>query len=312
MKLSDLVAFRNQLSTLSALSIGRVANHELEKIHHLVESQAVQVGQYQQRLRSQQQTIEQCFLDYETQVEKLKSELNELIIATEQHWFLESYRLYEQEMCRETTEYILARRPVILEQTKITLQARLMSYANWKYPGLIIRPGLEDFIDDMVAFDPLYIVDQNYDLLEPATKRFPDQYRRRLRQYTINEWQPEPVLDKIPNGQFGICLVYNFFEFRPFEVIKKYLIELYAKLKPGGVLIMTFNDCDHSKAVELVEQHYACYTPGYLVKDLAISLGFEVNFSWNDGGSSTWLELHKPGKLTSIRGGQTLAKVIPK
>ena len=73
---------------------------------------------------------------------------------------------------------------------------------------------------------------------------------------------------------------------------------------------MTFNDCDREKAVMLVEQHYACYTPGYLVKDLVTSLGYEILYSFNDGGPSTWLELRKPGTLTTVKGGQSFAKVV--
>jgi hypothetical protein len=118
------------------------------------------------------------------------------------------------------------------------------------------------------------------------------------------------MMTKIPDGQFGLCLAFYLFDFRPLEIIKKYLTEIYHKLKPGGVLIMTFNDCDREKAVQLVENNFACYTPGYLILDLAKSLGYEVLYSWNDGGSSTWLELSKPGELTTLKGGQSFAKVV--
>jgi hypothetical protein len=106
-----------------------------------------------------------------------------------------------------------------------------------------------------------------------------------------------------------MCLVYNYFNYRPFEVIKRYLIEIYQKLKPGGILIMTFNDCDRVSAVKLVENKFCSYTPGYLVRELGESLGYEIEFSWNDPGPSTWIEFKKPGTLNSIRGGQALAKI---
>jgi len=148
--------------------------------------------------------------------------------------------------------------------------------------------------------------------LAPAMGTFNDLYQQRLRTYVINERTGEPILNKLPDGQFGFALAYNLFNFRPFEVIRRYLTEIHAKLRPGGVLALTFNDCDRDKGVMLVEQHYCCYTPGNLVKELAKSLGYEVIFSWNDGGPSTWLELQKPGEFESLRGGQALAKIIPK
>jgi SAM-dependent methyltransferase len=153
------------------------------------------------------------------------------------------------------------------------------------------------------------LVAQEHDLLVPAFNKFPEEYQRRLRLYTVKENIEQLILDKIPDNQFSICLVYNFFEFKPFEIIRSYLLEIYQKLKPGGTLIMTFNDCDRDKAVKLVEQHYCCYTPGSLVKQFASTVGYDQIFSWNNDGSTTWLELRKPGTLTSLRGGQTLAKI---
>jgi len=76
------------------------------------------------------------------------------------------------------------------------------------------------------------------------------------------------------------------------------------------MLVLTYNDCDRDKGVRLVEQHFCCYTPGYLVTELTQSVGFDPVFTWNDGGPSTWLELKKPGELTSLRGGQSLAKIV--
>jgi hypothetical protein len=77
-------------------------------------------------------------------------------------------------------------------------------------------------------------------------------------------------------------------------------------------LAMTFNDCDYWQGVALVERYYSCYTPGFLVKELATSLGYEIEFSYNNNTNITWLELKKPGKLQSLRGGQTLAKTVVK
>ena len=198
------------------------------------------------------------------------------------------------------------------EDTEKILKARIGNFSGWQYPAMIMRPGLEDFIDNMVSFDPLYLVDTRYDLLTPACLRFNEQYQTRLRLYTIQESIEHDILGKLPDGQFGVCLVYNFFNYKPFEVLKKYLNEIFKKLKPGGTLAMTFNDCDNWRAVDLVERHFCCYTPGYLVKELLQTIGYEPVFSYNNDNNSTWIEVKKPGTLFSLRGGQALAKVIPK
>jgi len=310
MKLSELIAYRNYLEQTSALFVGKAADRDLDKIMHMVQTNPVQIDQFVDQLTTQQATIQKNFEEFEKLLDQLRHQIKELIAQHESAWFVESYRLYECEMCHETAEYILRRHSTISTESRITLQTRLLNYTDWQHAGMVIRPGLETFTYDMVSFDPLYIIDESYELLEPTIVKFPAEYQRRLRPYVINERQTDPMLIKIPDSQFGMCLVYHLFNFRPLEIIKRYLNEIFQKLKPGGILIMTFNDCDREKAVMLVEQHFACYTPGYLVKDLVTSLGYEILYSWHDGGPSTWLELRKPGILTTVKGGQSFAKVV--
>jgi hypothetical protein len=312
MKLSDLVAYKNQLDKLSTRSAQREVELDLGKITQLVGSQPIQLRNFKQQLDAQYNEIYQCINQFETQLDNLKQAITLQIELEEKYWFQESYRLYDQEMRNDSADYILNRRPVLNEETENLLRVRIQNYVDWQHPALIIHPGLEKFVEDMVGFDPLYLVAQQHDLLVPAFDRFPEEYQRRLRLYTVREDLDHAILEKIPNTQIGLCLVYNFFEFKPFEIVRKYLTEIYQKLKPGGTLIMTFNDCDQDKAVKLAEQHYACYTPGAMIQQFVATVGYDQIFSWNNNGPTTWLELRKPGTLTSLRGGQTLAKIVHK
>ena len=78
------------------------------------------------------------------------------------------------------------------------------------------------------------------------------------------------------------------------------------------MLLMTYNDCDRWPGVVAVETGTALYTPGILILSFAEMLGFETVFTWHENGPWTLLELRKPGKNTTLRGGQTLAKILPK
>jgi hypothetical protein len=312
MKLSDLVAYKTALDKLSTRSAHREVELELGKISHLVNTQPIQLSNFRQQLDTQYNAINQHIDQFEIQLNELKKSVKLQIELEEKYWFQESYRLYDQEMRNDSVEHILNRRPILDEEVENLLRVRIQNYVDWQHPGMIIQPGLEKFVEDMVGYDPLYLVAQQYDLLVPAFEKFPEEYQRRLRLYTVKEELDREILEKMPNSQIGLCLVYNFFEFKPFEIVRKYLTEIYQKLKPGGTLIMTFNDCDHDKAVKLAEQHYACYTPGAMVQQFANTIGYHQIFSWNNNGPTTWLELRKPGTLTSLRGGQTLAKIVHK
>ena len=304
-KLSELVNFKNQLDLMSTDALRDTNNQELDKITHLFS-----LENYNNLLDQRKLDIQKSFDAFELELEKLKNIVKQEISVLEKPEFQKSYILYEGEF-RNSAEYILNLRKHTIPNPEL-FQARLSRYIDWQHSAMIIRPGIENFIDSMVALDPLYLVDLSHDYLAPALSKFNSQYQNRLRTYVVNEDLDQEILGQIPNDQFALCFAYNYFNFRPFEILKKYLDEIYQKLTPGGVFIMTFNDCDRASAVQLVENFYCCYTPGYLVRDLAVSMGYEIEYSWNDPGPTTWLELKKPGRITSLKGGQTLAKVLPK
>jgi len=312
MKLHELVAFRNQLDTLSVMPAQEHSIREMNLVHYTVQDCAEQFVNFQTNFRQQSQNIIDQFQKFEDMLVELRQQVNQLIEQEEKPWFQESYKLYDKDMRRETPEYILNRRENLSESVETVLTTRLKNYTDWRFPAMIVRPGLESFIKTMVPNDPLYLIDQHRDLLTPAISSFPDSYQRRLRAYVVNEREDLPILHKIPDNQFGLCLVYNFFNFRPIEVIRQWLGEIFVKLKSGGVLVMTINDCDQPAGVVLAENYFACYTPRRLILSLVQSIGFEVLHVWNDTGPMTWIELRKPGQLNSLRGGQTLAKIIGK
>ena len=310
MKLSDLVNYRNQLNRLHIEDARTKVDLDISHIKHLINNKDFDPNNLKQQIQDKHHEIHQKFDEFIKLIEQAKREAQEEISLKEEYWLNETHRLYSQEMINDSDEHILNRRPALSEEHDNIIRARIKNFSNNLHPGMIIRPGLETFIQDMVSFDPLYLVDRSEGMLFPSTFEFPEQYRRRLRPYIVDEYDSVPVLGKLPNNQFAMCLAYNFFNFKPLQVIERYLDEIFAKLKPGGRLMMTFNDCDNEKAVRLAESYYACYTPGRMVKEIAQRIGYEIYFIWNDGSPSTWIELQKPGTLTSLRGGQALAKVV--
>lgn len=320
MKLSELIAFRNRLEELPVSAAKQAADYKLDILMHTVnyplEDSMSQLTQpFMPALEDKLKEIHEAFEQFTLGIDQVKKHVRSQIEEKEKYWFQESYKLFESAEDCEKTDQILYGRAVSGAKSQLTidaedtLRARLSTYADWRWPGMIIRPGLEDFIENMVGCDPLYIIDREHDLLRPCLNRFPKLYQNRLRSYTTNDWSDQPILDKIPNNQFGVCLASNVFNYRPLEIIRRYLEEIYQKLRPGGVLLMTYNDCDRAGAVMLVEQFCASYTPGYLIRDLTQNIGFEQLHTWSDEGPSVWLELRKPGKVFSNRGGQVISKI---
>jgi SAM-dependent methyltransferase len=311
MRLSEIVAYRNRLNEIEVDSVRDQAQYKLDAVQHIVTEHEIQLGAYSNDIQEKFTNVTQSFNQFAEVLNDLKAELDSLIQQRQGEYFAESSRLYENEMCWETNEYILNRRLHIDDDSNVILRSRVRSYTDWRVPGMIIRPGRETFIEDLVPLDPLYVVDHHQELIEPALEGFNDAYRARLRTYVIDEGQVN-ILEQLPNGQFGFIFIYNYFNFKPMELIKRYLKELYQKLRPGGVVIMTYNDCDRAHGVALAEQSFMCYTPGSHIRDSAEASGFDITHQHTGLGDLTWIELQRPGDITSLRGGQPLARIVPK
>jgi SAM-dependent methyltransferase len=300
-KLSELVAYKNQIDQLSIEPAVIATNAELNKITHLMPDNG---------LEQQLAVINQNFAEFNARFDSLKQAVQDQISEAERPWIQEGYNLYDKGETKFPND-ILNGRPIdSVDATPFS--TRLLKYTTWKYPAMIIRPGLDSFINNMVAYDPLYLVDLSHDFLRPALDRYHERYQNRLRTYVVKEDLDTEILKQLPTAQFGLCIAFNYFNFRPFEIIKKYLEEIYQKLRPGGVFVFTFNDCDRHSAVQLVEGHFCCYTPGHLVRELISTVGYDIVYSWNDEGPTTWIEIQRPGRAESLRGGPTMAKILPK
>lgn len=308
MTVTDLVFFKNQLEKLSVAPIYRQANVSLDKFLHLVDKHS---PENLNKFMNKHYEIKEAFDSFDSEFMALSKKLKEDIESAEKVLFQQSYSSYHDESIYDAF-HILGRR----WQPDINLNlfyARVRRNVDWHYPAMILRPGFANFVDELVGYDPLYLVDVSYKFIEPVLNKFNEYYQQRLRVYTVKEDLDQEILGKIPNNQFGLIIGCHFFNFRPLETIRQYLEEIYTKLRPGGVFMMTFNDCDRWSAVKLVEEKKdGSYTPGSLIFELAKTLGYEIDYCWHDEGPQTWLELRKPGLLTSLRGGQTLAKIMPK
>lgn len=311
MQLSLLVEYLSLLESCSRDDLTKAVKQQIDPVSYLIRNHSVQIDDLLLSMDQNIADINASLDDFVQTIDQIKHRTRELISGLEPRYFAESYRLYDQEMRNDSAEYVLNRRLDISGEALQFIQARITAGSDWHHAGMIIRPGIENWIETLVSLDPLYIVDQSHDLLAPVKSKFNENYQKRLRYYVIDESTSRP-LSALPDDQFSYCLAFNFFHYKPFEIIKTYLTDIYLKLAPGGTLAFTFNDCDRVGGVRLAERSFMCYTPGGLLRSLAVSLGYSVRQTYHVDGAITWLELHKSGRLHSLKGGQTLARIRSK
>ena len=309
--LRRFVDYLNHLEDREAEAVYLEARRDLDSLIHAVVNHPEAISQDRcDILHQASRDIDRAYENFIRHFDLLKRHVRNLVIESEPEYFVESLRLFDEESQFETVEYKLQRKLQPDDEQVERVLGKLLRYSKWQVPGMIVGPGTDNWIDTLVALDPLYLIDTDPALLDPAYQRFPETYQRRLRLYTVKEHLGQPVLDLLPSGQFGFCLVYNFFNYRPLEMINQWLEEIRVCLRPGGTLLFTFNDCDWAHGVGLAERKYMSYTPGRMLVQKLLALEFRVLEHYHGANNMAWIEAQVPGEISTLRGGQTLAKIV--
>ena len=264
-------------------------------------------------LSKQKDKIQQELVKLDAMLNNFKVAIEKELRQKETTYLSKSYTLYEE--AGDTAKYILERKkkhPIVQDgEIKKKLIHTISENCTWQYPGVIIRPTYSDLINPMISLDPLYIMDEDLALLKETKKNWTAEYQSRLRYSIIND-NDEVIFKKIPQNQIGFVLVADFFNYKPLSIIQKYTTEIYNSLRPGGVLLFTYNNCNLANGVRNFEKMLYSYTPESLVRLMLEDLiGFEYVSSFSDPNSNTnWIEVKKPGTRTTLRGGQTLGKIV--
>jgi len=263
--------------------------------------------------KKQVKTIENEIKKFENLLSEFKSTTADFLRMEEKSYLNQSYQMYERAKEQDDSVYILDRTLfhtlIYRDEIEDKFINLIRKYSNWKHPGMFIRPEHGKFVNEMTASDPLYVVDEKLELLEPVKKIWSSEYLNRVRFSIIND-DDHSIFKNIPKEQLGFVTAMNFFNHKPIEVIKIHLTEIFKLLKPGGVVLFTFNNCNLPLAVRNFEKSLYSYTPETLLSPLIEMLGFDIIDIFNDEKTNvSWLEIKKPGNLTSLRGGQCLGKI---
>jgi SAM-dependent methyltransferase len=222
--------------------------------------------------------------------------------------YLEKSRLIYLESYNDSNEAIQNRILGISKETQVWFAHRLHVLSSWQTPALVIRP-IALWFNDLVSNDPLYIVDKNLELLKSCQEGYHEVYRRRLREYIIDDTQDSFLTHQLPLGQFGLVFAWNYFELCTVDVLAKYVKEVAQLLRPGGHFVFTYNNCDHENGIRLIHNHSGTYINYNHIKKIADENNLLVS-QYQGKLNIAWIELKRPGEIVSLRGGQSLAKIV--
>ena len=311
MKLYDLVNFRQRLCEY--YHIDKSVKELTEVRDHLSNMDRDLDPQYSQYVQQNLQTFNDTIVKLQNQ----HGTLNQLLITVDRHienitheLFSEAYDselrfaiMNHESRAARTSTIPVAARELILERIRI--------YSNWHFPGLELGCHIGEWTEHLVANDPLYLVDLNRRFVDQAAAQFPVQYQNRLRRYVLGlPKSGDNVLYVLPKEQFGFIFSWDYFNYLSLPTIKSYLEQTYHLLRPGGVMLFSYNDGETPTGAGYAESRAQSYTPRSMLLTICRELGYElVQAESFDSGVVSWIEIRKPGQLATSRSHQTLGEI---
>jgi SAM-dependent methyltransferase len=313
MKLHELINFRNSLQT--AIDLESMA-YVIEKNKQNLKTVSYGVNEeYQKSIDNIISKYDQIQKDLSTPLIDAKILLDEIqkkITELSSKFFEKNYDLEmsfpDNDMLPQNIRNYRHWRRIrmdIDDSPDKHLLSRIYLHSNFKYPALEIGCRDGEYTQYLIASDPLYIADVHQEFLASAVEHYHDQYKSRVRKYLIKDNK----IDNLPFNQFNFIFSYNFFNYLSFDSIKQWMLSAYQWLRPGGVILFTYNNSDIGVGAAYAESCFMSYVPRSMLVPMCESIGFELIDHRDYDPNISWVEFRKPGELKTIKASQALGEI---
>lgn len=200
------------------------------------------------------------------------------------------------------------------ENLEEQIVSKISQYSDWHYPGLQINPREKKWIDCMTTSDPLYLTNHNINPVKKIIADYTEAYQHRLRLYEISDRD----FSILPQNQFGFILCWDSFTYLSRDKIEKYISEIVNLLRPGGVFMFNYNNCDLADSAYVVDHQAGSYMSASLLKKILNQNGLEIINLIDLKTADTFYnyislaEVKKPGSLGTIKMHPALGKILDK
>lgn len=310
-KLYDLVKYRNELSdALEDLRLDSAISNRINDLKKLKIQNPLCANQVASLILQ----YDHLAMQEETIVSNVKLSIEQLSVDID----CMSAELFDNDIYRELfSEKHISQFSQCMKYTDAiehTILGKITSYCDWHYPALQINPRFKKWIDSMIASDPLYLVTLDVNELKLLILEYPELYQNRLRLYK----SVDRSLSLLPQNQFGFVLCWDNFNYLSIEKIKTYVEEVFKLLRPGGVFMFSYNNCELLGSAKKAEAGSNSYCDNSLLKKLFNEIGYDIiafqNIETGDAVNPyiSWAEVRKPGELSTIKTHPAQARIFTK
>jgi phospholipid N-methyltransferase len=315
MRLSDLIRLKNNLKSINLDSVrqqAEVLDGQLSQLFTITMHMSYR-DQLDEKIKDCDM-IENALVGIESKIQELLKQIDAEVSEITKDYMARGYMVngfYGSNYTDVPTERNDRLLP-INDETRSEVVVRLRSYTDWHYPVLEIGPGDGTWTEHLVAGDPLYILERHQEFIDNTLNKFNGVYRNRIRPYLtgMHGRTQEEDMSMLPENQFGFIFSWNVFNYMPLKETIAMLQGSYQCLRPGGVMMFSYNNCDVAQCAEYVEQGFRSWMPSMLLEQTCKDLGFEIIANRSIEETVHWIEIRKPGALTTTKYHQVLGKII--
>lgn len=195
---------------------------------------------------------------------------------------------------------------------KSIISAKLNLYSQFHYCGLIVGCQNKEWVDLLVASDPLYLTNYNIkNVINNVISGYPEQYQRRVRPYQVINQD----YSKLPQEQFSTVFCWDYFNFINQEEVDRCLEEIFKLLRPGGGFIFNYNNCDLPSGFHQAEIGHMSWNTQRHIQDTCNRLGYNIvtmsDYKIKDltFKYTSWAEITKPGNLKTAKTSQVIGVI---
>ena len=298
MTVSKLIFLRNAIQALTFSA----ANDNIEDQQTLMSSIAdtfpasdhsAAYGKFKTDMQVEINTLIKCLNNINNITTEYVDLINETIrVATPDIIRGENESWLDGEFGFKTADYIrINRNLTVTAATADRMKAHIGRHIDWKYPGLEIGPHDGMWTRELVAADPLYIVDYDHEFLDSTKALFSQQYQNRLRCYN----NLGRGLHMLPQNQIGFVFSWNTFNYMSLSQIRIYLDDIFKVMRPGGSAMISYNNAEQPFSAQRSEEGLMTFIPKRILHKAAQDFGFENIKTVNADTAISWIEFKKPG-----------------
>ena len=253
------------------------------------------------KLSDLNQQLRDTYKKYRKQIQNTKRMIIKALHSHEVNIMQRDHVRYKTEVV--TQELLDQRKDNVSPEFVELVQSVIQRNTDWRFAGCVLNPVDDQYVKAMIACEPLYIVTNNDVSIGRIKSNLSEFFvNQRLRLYNSLEGLPQHL---------GLTICVNQFEYIPLDEQSDILKQTYEHTMPGGLMLLTYNDCDQRTSLEHTLEGLRFYCTRDLLVGKAWSIGWNVVKSeTTNNGMWTYVVLQKPGELYSMKTSAPLVENI--